>query len=602
MALGYRSFFTVVGDQSTTEELIMEQYNGWLKDSPKLKPRHLNRDLYELNSLTLFRSGAELIYFERVTQDKSRSVRMRLTEDTKGNGEKWTTTLTLHFPKKRNDQTLVLYETDAPLETNSWGLQVPKWVGNPDLIRRILEVVDARDGMDRTITVSKDPSILDVEDVENLFDDLCDPERHIALLLAGTHQGENPRSRLGYLSRLAEYSLGVCTSYALTPEATDQLNDLMGADHAVWGSRVRAYMRDFDPAVSVNARIHPVYRLDLDDATIKKTARNLGVRVRRDLTEVPLYQVSRELHKIESSLVDREYEILLSGKKIKEEAPQKAVSRAVDSVDEGASKYLVLHDIFRSRLGIDDLNQETIYEIVDKVARHEVLVEKLESTRQEIRELEDSRDAHFADAQDFSVEYSIVFEENTRLQDRLAYLQKELARTERFGNAWIPMPEEDVTYYPKSFSELLDNMEQLECLQFTGDEAGVLDLERTDLGGRAGNTWKQLRGLNGYALAKNSGRVTNLKSYVDNPPDGYAPLAASAFRPKESETTTNSPRLAGQRLLPVPLVVDANGLVPMYAHLTIGKRVHVHFLDDLKNTGKIYIGRIGLHLDTVSTN
>jgi len=602
MALGYRSFFTVVGDQSTTEELIMEQYNGWLKDSPKRKPRLLNRDLYELNSLTLFRSGAELIYFEKVTQDKSRSVRMRLTEDTKGNGEKWTTTLTLHFPKKRNDQTLVLYETDAPLWTNSWGLQVPKWVGNPDLIRRILEVVDARDGMDRTITVSKDPSILDVEDVENLFDDLCDPERHIALLLAGTHQGENPRSRLGYLSRLAEDSLGVCTSYALTPEATDQLNDLMGADHAVWGSRVRAYMRDFDPAVSVNARIHPVYRLDLDDATIKKTAGNLGVRVRRDLTEVPLYQVSRELHKIESSLVDREYEILLSGKKIKEEAPQKAVSQAVDSVNEGASKYLVLQDIFRSKLGIDDLNQEVIYEIVDKVARHEVLVEKLDSTRNEMREIESSRDSHFADAEDFSIEYSIVFQENTGLQDTVRYLRKELSRTERSGSAWASMTDEDMTYYPKSFEELLENMQRLEFLEFTGDADGVLDLDRTDLGGRAGKTWQQLKGLNGYAQAKNSEQVMNIKSYVDNPPDGFAPLAASAYRPKESEATTNRSRLAGQRMLPVPTGVASLGLAPMFSHLTISKRLHVHFLDDLKNTEKIYIGRIGLHLDTVSTN
>ena len=80
MPLGYRSIFTIFGEQSKTEEMIMEQFNEWLKRDPVRHPRNLNRDLYELDSVTVFDSGSELIYFKTTTLDGTRTVRARLIE------------------------------------------------------------------------------------------------------------------------------------------------------------------------------------------------------------------------------------------------------------------------------------------------------------------------------------------------------------------------------------------------------------------------------------------------------------------------------------------------------------------------------------------
>ena len=108
MALSYRSIFTAVGDQADTEDLILEQFNEWLKKDPIRQPRNLDRDLYKLNSVTIFNPETELIYFEYRAQDGSRTLRARLIEN-KDNG-RWISTLTLFFPKKFPNETIVMYE------------------------------------------------------------------------------------------------------------------------------------------------------------------------------------------------------------------------------------------------------------------------------------------------------------------------------------------------------------------------------------------------------------------------------------------------------------------------------------------------------------
>ena len=65
MAIAYRSVFTILGDQEITEDIIFEQFNEWLMKDPVRNPRRLNRDLYRLNSVTVFNSKTELIYFDQ---------------------------------------------------------------------------------------------------------------------------------------------------------------------------------------------------------------------------------------------------------------------------------------------------------------------------------------------------------------------------------------------------------------------------------------------------------------------------------------------------------------------------------------------------------
>ena len=128
-----------------------------------------------------------------------------------------------------------------------------------------------------------------------------------------------------------------------------------------------------------------------------------------------------------------------------------------------------------------------------------------------------------------------------------------------------------------------------------------MKLDQTELGARSSNAWNELCGLNDYCEAKKAGLVNGgIKQYLDALPNGYR--AMSNYRAKESESVESNSTLKNQRLFKVPKTVESSERAYMFSHFTIGKRLHIHFLDDFSNTGKIYIGRIGNHLDTASTN
>ena len=176
-------------------------------------------------------------------------------------------------------------------------------------------------------------------------------------------------------------------------------------------------------------------------------------------------------------------------------------------------------------------------------------------------------------------------------------------QSDRMSQAWLDTPEEFTNKEPISFEDLFDKISDFEFLEFTGDSSVAKELDVTELGARAGATWNALGGLNDYCRAKTANLVNGgIKEYIDNLPNGFMPLSSSIFRGKESNPVENNPKLSRQRYLNVPNSVDVSGKVFMFSHLTIGKRLHIHFYDDFSNSGKIYIGRIGPHLDTVSTN
>lgn len=605
MPLGYRSIFTIFGEQKQTEEIIMEQFNEWLKKDPVLKPRNLNRDLYEINTVTVFSAGSELIYFNSITQDGTRTLRARLIEKNVDDGEKWTSTITLNFPRRRPNETQVLYEVDAPSQLDIFGLRRPRWVGNPNLVKRILEVVDAKDGMDGTVELGRKPRILDESETEALFDNLCDPERNISIIVAGTRFGEVPQKKIELLGKLSADCVGTATTYVLTPQATATFNDLVGEDHAVWTSSIRAYVPDFDPALRVNARIHPIIKSSsLDPIGLKKAARLLGEITRRPLYEKPLRLAKREFSRVEKTLNDREYEILLSGRKIWEIRPQAMIRQVVaNALPDEVSNYLNTFNLIRSGLGIAEFTPELIKEIADKLAFADLISERLDGANRAIQELEFERDLAREERDDSNFQHSVIFDEYRHLEDRVKYLQRELAQSNRAQNAWLEVPRDQLAFYPESFESLFENLNLLPDIQFTGDKRLALSFDSTDLGGRAGGTWKELCGLNDYCRAKKEGKVNGgLMEYVDDTPNEYRTVTKNNYRGRESASVEQNAKLRDQRLLPVPESVERSGKVHMFSHITIGKRLHIHFYDDVARTGKIYVGRIGNHLDTVSTN
>ena len=605
MAIAYRSVFTILGDQETTEDIVFEQFNEWLMKDPVRNPRRLNRDLYRLNSVTVFNSKTELIYFDHLSNEGSRTLRARLIEN-KGEEGRWTSTLTLHFPKKRPNETIVMYEGDSPLENDIYGNRRPKWVGRPGLVRRILEVSTAYDVVNPEIELTAKPRIVDTkEECELLFDALCDPERSICIAVVASKKDENPRAKVDFIESLMHESMGTSATYILTNRATHTLNNLVGDAHAVYYDNLRIFVPDFDPAVEINARIHPIIKMvGVNRSNKDNMTKYIGTVTRRQLLDKPLKLVKRELARVSEALNDREYEVLLSGEKIVE-VSKTVTTKSVVSQELPAqvTEYLRIYDRIRSSLGIEELSEEVIDEISKKITMHDLLTERLTASNDTLREAEleayllrDERD----DAILLSAEAT---SEANNLRDRVRWLQKELAISDRAANAWADIPASEVAFSPHNFQELLENLNLLPNLIFTGNADETTQLDYTELGARSGNAWNELCGLNDYCDAKRLNLVNGgIMQYIKDLPNGYRPINHKNYRATESESVTNQPALRNQRVFKVPTDLDSDGRILMLSHITIGKRLHIHFYDDLAGSGKIYIGRIGNHLDTASTN
>jgi len=605
MALAYRSVFTILGDQNVTEDIVLEQFNEWLMKDPVRKPRNLNRDLYRLNSVTVFESTAELIFFDYKTKDGSRTLRARLIENKAEDG-RWISTLTVHFPHKRPNETIIMYEGDSPSEIDSYGNRKPKWVGRPGLVRRILEVSSALDVVNPRIELNIRPTILNTkDDCEELFAKLCDPERKISIAVVGSKRDENPQAKIDFIQSLMHESMGNTATYILTNQATQWFNQLVGLPHGIFYDNLRIYIPEFDPAVEINARIHPIIKMfDVNASNKQNMTKYLGTVSRRQLLDRPLGEIKRDIARIEHALIDREYEILLTGEKIVE-VNKKVPSLSVveEKIPAKVAEYLKIYDRIRSALGVEEFTEELILEISQKLTMHDLLAERLLAANMTIHEnelesylLRDERD----DAILLSAEAT---EESNRLRDRVKWLQKELSQSDRSTQAWADIPENEIQFSPHNFKSLLENLHLLPNVHFTGDADLCIQLDATELGARSGTAWNDLCGLNDYCEAKKNKAINGgIMQYIDNLPNGYRPINRKNYRPTESESVTNQPYLKNQRLFDVPAEVNSKLKDFMFSHITIGKRLHIHFLDDFATTGKIYIGRIGNHLDTASTN
>ncbi|WP_242906946.1 hypothetical protein [Actinomadura terrae] len=114
--------------------------------------------------------------------------------------------------------------------------------------------------------------------------------------------------------------------------------------------------------------------------------------------------------------------------------------------------------------------------------------------------------------------------------------------------------------------------------------------------------------MNDYAEASAAGRVTgDFANWCKRPEPGAHAISAGKIGPDESETVRNNPKMRRERLLPVPPEVDPDRTAYMWAHVRLGggagmSAPRMHYLDDVKNTGKIYIGYLGSRLTIKSTN
>lgn len=288
--LGCRSLFRVNSDAHLSDR-VHEQLYAWCKEKNWDADKIVGPGIVEIaDGVT-----ASLVREER--QDGSTVERWRFHQD---EGQAiWITQMTTLVD--RNNSGWVWTDVSGP------DTQTP---GVPRLVRNILQVTDGLDGAYR---LTAEPYRATVDDVDDIYNAIMDPDRRGFLFLAGADDDVNiPHADwLGFVSKLLAGTRGIASAYVLDAAATLALNARLPQSHRIREWAVRTFLPDpqlDDPRDGVRHRILTTARIVEDS---RSRLRGLLARSAcRHSTGMPLphelVRIDRKLRQLlDDTIVDR---------------------------------------------------------------------------------------------------------------------------------------------------------------------------------------------------------------------------------------------------------------------------------------------------------
>ncbi|OLT42137.1 hypothetical protein BJF86_15425 [Serinicoccus sp. CNJ-927] len=499
-------------------------------------------------------------------------------------------------------------------------------------MRNVLGRCEARDGQAH---LSDRPRLVLEDEVDELIDVMCDPDRHGPAFVAGAAPTEDQDAWVERIGRATHQTVGLGATYVLSEGAAVGLREQVGIHHAVPHGAVRTYLPEVDPASLVDARRHRLMTartFELNDT--HRTTRTLAAAARRATLGRPLpklvARVDQVLKGAEPDLVSEWAARSAAGVS----APRRTGVAPVDSVPVGAAE--VVTDATRTAMRVAEtetqhevlavvpvsegeapgtiLEQTDVFALavrdlvaefaapigeleiategpVDPVVLQEQLLTLLLAGRssalsqRELRRRLDDLQTAVAESEEAREEQAALLEDeqlaNAETQDELRRVLRDRERLRLLvaqsdsGAAWDEDHSEPES--PESFTELLEWWAEgrLTGVVWTGDDSVTQALDDNDpLGTWAGRAWDALRALSGYyeVCAQAEGFAGGVHQYLKETPAGYPGFSANKHVPVESQTVLTNQKWRAERVLPVPTDVCPEGQVLMQSHMRIGAR------------------------------
>lgn len=563
-----------------------------------------------------FAPGVTASRLSRTGQDGSRTSRVRLIEE-RTKGQLWTVHVTTHA--RPGMEPWVLTDVVAPelANENDIGLRRSVMPGTPRFVRLLLDAIPAYDGITGLTTT---PAIVRTDDIDTVIDAICDPDRRGLVFVAGTPETFPLGKWKDYVESCVRDTVGLASAYVLDRDATMELNSNL-AGHGIQPGCLRTYLPGADPASEEDARRHRFLTTrTLAERPDGYVRRVLGGAARAHVVDQPL---PRDVVRVQTLLGRWETEDLLAvwpgpavvsaAATLIAPAPEHRV--AGDGIADRAELYLALHDAVRSVFGDVDADENMVARLAALAQKVPQLEQALARARQALTDRQDEIDLAALDRHDLQAEaerleldLAVEVEESEALEDKVRYLRKELIRIGHADVAWSGVPVEERLRPPESMSELLERLDELSHVSFTGERDTALELDEVDtLGRSARKAWQALLALDDYASLRATGEYTrNVHEYCQNTPVGCRGWSAERHASDESDTTKHNERYAALRRFPVPPAVNPAGSVFMGAHFKIATirtlTPRLHYYDDTSRSGQIYVGYLGRHLPNAQSN
>ncbi|MEU4120301.1 hypothetical protein AB0F71_38100 [Kitasatospora sp. NPDC028055] len=460
---------------------------------------------------------------------------------------------------------------EAETHSTGSGVRTPCRVPVPELARTLLPLLDAADG---PAAVHSAPRVITADEVDDLIDELCDPERRLPTVVASVPVNLPVEHWVEEVVRpLCRQLPGLATAYVLDPGARTGFNVALEY-HTVYGGAVRTYLPEVDPASRQDGARHPVLARGRIEQDLRRAAGLLAREPRRLAAEQPLPPP-------------------LAAVPVLRVPPPQLRPAAGPPVGPPAEPAALAREEQQDR--------------AEQQARADELERVRHTLRLERRDRAQSRDGH---------EGRLRTGARSALSGRhctgpAAVLSGAAPTTSGTGPATVGRPAAQRGGWPgkpETFTELLARLGEFSLLTFTGDQKNALALDGLQCAGAgwARLAWDGLTALQEYAEAAVRGAAGgDFKQWCEHTPDGCHRFPPRKAVRGESRTVFSHTKWKRERMLPVPECVDASRRAFMGAHLRIGggrTAPRLHYLDDCSGSGRIYVGYIGLHLTNTRTN
>jgi hypothetical protein len=434
---------------------------------------------------------------------------------------------------------------------------VPKRANTPNIVRSLLDVLEARDAL---ADVTAAPVFIEAEDVDEAIEELCDSNRRLPVVVATVPYGKDPDDWSGsVVEPLFRCLHGLAALYVLTPEAQATFNTALEY-HPVFGGGVRTYLPGLDPAWKPDAQRHPVMSRRTIEADPRRAASILAALPQRLSSRQPLpaalLSIPRQRTRPRSTPDGTDVVQLRSD--------NAALTALLDEAERAeAIRVNEINDLYAELARADQASNELRGE-------NEELYDKVQESQRLIR-----------------------------------FLREQLQGVGEFTVAHTSAVAADITY-PKTFSELLDRLDELSGISFTGSPKSTRSLDSQSVDNWLYVAWDGLLALDHFARTAAEGAASgDFLSWCKSDASSAFPFPAAKVAMRESDTVARKPKLRTERMLPVPKAVDPDGRVFMQAHLKIGGgntiAPRLHFYDDCPRSGKVYVGHLGPHLRNTLT-
>jgi hypothetical protein len=653
MAIGYRSILQL-DNSSDALRVAEDQLRDWITSKARRGTRGLERADWDGPGVHILGPSARLTVLKHAGQDDRH--RRSLLEYVEDNDQGiWTTRVyAMSDPTSRRYRQTLWFESEGRGRRGQNIIPSP-----PRIVRNTLETVDAFDGV---VPILPGPRTMRGDDHADLLGYITDPERSISLVVAAPVPGVGNENWARAVDALTKETLGCATFFVLDDAAHDQLNQQLGAAHAIPSGALRTFVPGVELEDPLDARRHRV----LTPATILKglqtlpANRNKPARMGFDSRTRRLVSVSPRLHLLEKELpseLTRATRILQRLRLVLDDdvapSPLPSTGPPKSSASEIAAPVPVelaaspppepteevlpepepialpqpalgrLSDLVHRVLGKKNVDDQTLATLAERFDRQETLVRastaSAESLQKKRERLEDQVATLKAQLDTEKFERAVA--ESGRQAAERKTRQLEAWRASRpdryeFVETRAPLWEDDPVSVMDIVERLTDEKGFEEVRRYVSltdvgraiDDAADIDVvDKSSL--YATSFWEYVLVLMDYVKEVDErGFNGNVHTYLDAGDRVVGrKCVRTRHRPNESESVANNSKWRKERTFTVPTSLHPSGKMFMTAHFAPTHRDQnaprmYYAIGKLDGSTHAHIGYIGMHLTNTRTN